>query len=219
MATIIRPIERLEGFTGPTGPPGSGGPTGPAGTGSTGPTGPMGPTGSASIVTGPTGTAGTSTAMPPGAMTAYAAATAPTGWLLCDGASYLRTDYAALFAAIGTTFGSADGTHFNVPDGRGRMAMGVDGAAGRITVAADTLGDSGGAERVTLTSGESGVPVHIHATGITAFTSSGSQAAGGTRANAVASNNPNTGVNTAADAVDAHQNLPPYLVVQWIIKT
>src|SRR5205085_39849 len=42
---------------------------------------------------------------------------APTGWVFCDGSSLLRAGtYAALFAVIGTTFGSADGTHFNVPD-------------------------------------------------------------------------------------------------------
>jgi|CXWL01.1.fsa_nt_gi hypothetical protein len=38
-----------------------------------------------------------------------------SGWLACDGASYLRASYPNLFAAIGTTFGAADGTHFNVP--------------------------------------------------------------------------------------------------------
>jgi len=52
--------------------------------------------------------------------------TAIPGWLLCDGASYLRTGtYASLFGAISTTYGSADGTHFNVPDFRGRSPMGV----------------------------------------------------------------------------------------------
>lgn len=56
----------------------------------------------------------------------HAATSAPSaGWLLCDGASYLRATYASLFALIGTTFGSVDGTHFNVPDMRGRTAMGL----------------------------------------------------------------------------------------------
>lgn len=39
----------------------------------------------------------------------------PSGWLKCDGTSYLRASYPNLFAAIGTTFGAADGSHFNVP--------------------------------------------------------------------------------------------------------
>jgi hypothetical protein len=53
----------------------------------------------------------------------------PTRMLLCDGSSYLRTTYPALFAAIGTSFGSADGNSFNVPDFRGRFLRGVDGSA------------------------------------------------------------------------------------------
>lgn len=46
----------------------------------------------------------------------FGGSSAPTGYLLCDGASYLRADYADLFAIIGTSFGAADSTHFNVPD-------------------------------------------------------------------------------------------------------
>lgn len=60
--------------------------------------------------------------------TAIAVATPTTipGWVLCDGASYLRTGgMAALFAAIGTTYGAADGTHFYVPDFKGRVPSGV----------------------------------------------------------------------------------------------
>lgn len=51
--------------------------------------------------------------------------TAPTGFLACDGASYLRADYAALFAVIGTTYGAVDGTHFSVPDARGLVMVGA----------------------------------------------------------------------------------------------
>ncbi|MES2367794.1 MAG: phage tail protein [Pseudomonadota bacterium] len=64
-------------------------------------------------------------ATPAGVVLPYAGATAPTGYLLCDGSSVLRADYPDLFTAISTTFGSADGTHFNVPDMRGRAAVGV----------------------------------------------------------------------------------------------
>lgn len=69
--------------------------------------------------------AGIHYAMPAGAVIPYAGASAPTGFLMCDGSSLLRASYAALFAAIGTAFGAADGTHFNVPDMRGRTAVGV----------------------------------------------------------------------------------------------
>jgi microcystin-dependent protein len=49
---------------------------------------------------------------------------------MCDGTSYLRTAYPALFTAIGTAYGTVDGTHFNVPDLRGQFLRGRDGGAG-----------------------------------------------------------------------------------------
>lgn len=52
-----------------------------------------------------------------GAVIAFAGSTSPTGWLLCDGSAVSRTDYAALFAVIGTTYGAGDGTStFNLPN-------------------------------------------------------------------------------------------------------
>lgn len=63
--------------------------------------------------------------VPAGALVPYAGSAAPSGYLLCDGSSYLRDSYPDLFTAIGTTYGAADGTHFNVPDMRGRMPVGV----------------------------------------------------------------------------------------------
>ena len=59
-----------------------------------------------------------------------ARSTCPTGTIAADGTSYLRTTYPDLFTAIGTTHGTADVTHFNVPDYRGRFLRGVDGTAG-----------------------------------------------------------------------------------------
>ncbi len=47
--------------------------------------------------------------------------TPPTGWLEEDGSSLVRSTYAALFAKIGTMYGAADGTHFNLPDARGKF--------------------------------------------------------------------------------------------------
>ena len=67
----------------------------------------------------------TSNLVPAGAIFPYAVSTPPKGWLLCDGTSYLRTDYPELYVAITTTFGSADGTHFNVPDFREAALVGV----------------------------------------------------------------------------------------------
>lgn len=68
--------------------------------------------------------------MPPGAVIPYAGKSAPYGWLICDGSAVSRTTYADLFEVIGTTFGSGDGsTTFNLPDLRGRVAVGVDSDA------------------------------------------------------------------------------------------
>ena len=54
---------------------------------------------------------------PTGVVQAFAGSTTPQGWLLCDGSAVSRTDYAALFAVIGTSYGAGDGsTTFNLPN-------------------------------------------------------------------------------------------------------
>ena len=58
----------------------------------------------------------------------FAMQAAPAGWLKANGAVVSRTQYAALFAAIGTTYGAGDGrTTFNLPDLRGEFVRGWDG--------------------------------------------------------------------------------------------
>lgn len=55
--------------------------------------------------------------MATGMVAAFAGTTAPEGWLVCDGSAISRTDYADLFAQIGSTYGDGDGsTTFNLPD-------------------------------------------------------------------------------------------------------
>lgn len=84
--------------------------------------------GNGSGITGVTGST------PTGGVIAFAGSTAPTGWLLCDGSAVSRTTYASLFAVIGTSHGSGNGTTtFNLPDYRGRFLRGVDGTAGNDT--------------------------------------------------------------------------------------
>ena len=99
----------------------------------------------------------------------FAGDTAPNGWLLCFGQSLLRADYPHLFDKIGTTYGSVDGTHFSLPDCRGRVSVGKDDrggvAANRLTnaasgVAGATLGAAGGSEAHTLTGAQ--LPAHNH---------------------------------------------------------
>ena len=69
--------------------------------------------------------------VPSGAVLYFAGQTAPAGWLKANGAAVSRTAYAALFAAIGTTYGAGDGsTTFNLPDLRGEFMRGWDDGRG-----------------------------------------------------------------------------------------
>ena len=69
--------------------------------------------------------------VPTGSVFCLAVDTVPTGYVKCNGASYSRTGtYAALFAVIGTTYGAADSSHFNVPDLRGEFIRGFDDGRG-----------------------------------------------------------------------------------------
>lgn len=69
--------------------------------------------------------------VPPGAVTHFARNSAPNGWLKANGAAVSRTTYAALFNAIGTTFGAGDGwSTFNLPDMRGVFARSWDDSRG-----------------------------------------------------------------------------------------
>ena len=62
----------------------------------------------------------------PGDYKMIAGSTIPDGWLLCNGAAVSRTTYAKLFAAIGTRYGSGNGsTTFNLPNFNGRHVLGT----------------------------------------------------------------------------------------------
>ena len=85
-------------------------------------------------------------ATPAGVVLPYAGGSAPTGYLLCNGASVLRATYPDLFTAIGTTFGAEDGSHFTLPDMRSRVPMGVGAgtfvttfASGDVNVGTDVI--------------------------------------------------------------------------------
>jgi microcystin-dependent protein len=95
--------------------------------------------------------------VPTGSINAWSTNTAPTGWQLCDGTAVSRTTYAALYAVIGTTYGSGDGsTTFNLPNLKGKVIVGRDSAQTEF----DTLAETGGAKTVTLSSTE--IPSHTH---------------------------------------------------------
>jgi prepilin-type N-terminal cleavage/methylation domain-containing protein len=87
----------------------------------------------------------------------YTANTTPAGWLEANGQAVSRAAYPELFAEVGTTFGSGNGTTtFNLPDLRGRSIVGLDAA----TPWADTIGKTGGNTSVILS--ENQMPSHNH---------------------------------------------------------
>ena len=63
-------------------------------------------------------------AVQPGTIIAWPGSNTPSRYLTCNGASYLKNQYARLFAAIGTTYGGA-GDRFNIPDLRGEFIRGL----------------------------------------------------------------------------------------------
>lgn len=101
---------------------------------------------------------GYSVANPVGSVIQYAGSSAPdASWLICDGSAISRTTYAALFAVLGTTYGAGNGsTTFNIPNLKGRVAVGLDSGQTEF----DALGETGGAKTHTLATGE--MPSHTH---------------------------------------------------------
>ena len=177
---------------------------------------------------------------PVGSIVMYGAASAPTNWLLCDGSAVNRVTYADLFTAIGTTYGSGDGSAtFDLPDMQSRFPIGYDGGssyplAGTGGATTDTPTLSGTNAGTTLSASQ--IPAHTHG-GVTTGWPSGSWT-GGTGAVqtaidasglSVASGSVNLSLeNTGGGSSHTHtwsgtstavDIIPPYLVVNYIIKT
>lgn len=134
----------------------------------------------------------------PGDLIQSAAASRP-GALLCDGSSYLRTAWPALFNALGGTsspFGFADGTHFNVPDYRGYVLMGT-GTGTYSGAVAHALGAVTGEATHLLTGPESGIAAHTHPSGgtITGTTGAGTTATGTTGTSTTGTGTTGTGTS------------------------
>ncbi len=168
----------------------------------------------------------------PGSMIMWPSTTAPDDWKLCDGVAISRTTFSDLFDEIGTTYGAGDGsTTFNLPNLKGKVAVGLDSADADF----DALGETGGESTHVLTVGE--MPQHnhgildsghTHATlgggrFITSKTSSGVTTSIGSNLNTGQDNttkSSTTGITTSqAGSDDAHENKQPYLVINFIIKT
>ena len=165
--------------------------------------------------------------VPAGSLLAFAGGTPPAGWLVCDGSAVSRSAYAALFAAIGTTWGAGDGSStFNVPDLRGRATIGSGQGAGLTNRA---LGQILGEENHQLTIAE--MPSHNHGVndpghshGLYFGTPGGSDnnfgesfVPGRTNTQTVTALTGVTIKNTGGDG--AHNVMQPSAVVTYLIRT
>lgn len=139
----------------------------------------------------------------------YATAAVPSNCLSCDGASYLRADYPALYAALHASF-KTDADHFVVPDFRGRAAIGIGTGAG---LTARAMKASIGAETHALSIPE--MPAHTHDI---STNNSGSGAPNGVSGTQNASNTQTASAKALTRGSGAaHNNMPPSLAVGFCI--
>ena len=182
-------------------------------------------------------------AMPVGVIVPFGGSVVPNGWLLCDGQEISRVTYADLFGVIGVVYGAGNGTTtFRVPELRTRAPFGFYSENARF----DVLGESGGATTHNLLLSE--VPPHTHVQnqhthvqnqhthvqnahqhtvfglalatgpGSRVTLTSASQADNELTAAATPTNQNTTPTNQNEGGGLSHENMPPYLVVNYIIK-
>lgn len=151
---------------------------------------------------------------PVGTVVAYAGVTAPAGWLMCDGATYQRSQYPALAAVLGVADAS-----FTVPDLRGRFLMG--------TSASHPRAQTGGEETHTLTEAE--MPAHAHPVigrglpgkwenGVGIFATNLGAGSGWTSVSSYDAKAPGWLEAKSKGGGRPHNNLPPYYSISYIIK-
>jgi microcystin-dependent protein len=161
-------------------------------------------------------------AIPVGSIMAFGRASPPAGWLAANGSAVSRTTYAALFAAIGTAFGSGDGsTTFTLPDLRDRVAIG----SGTLYALAATGGSKDAVVVSHTHSATSTVsdPGHNHTYPRTLESASGvvvGAADGGSTQN---TSTATTGITVATSVASVgssgtNANLPPYVALLQCIK-
>ena len=168
----------------------------------------------------------------PGVIYPFSGTTVPDGFLLCDGSAVSRTTYAELFQVIGTTYGSGDGsTTFNVPDLRGRTAIGASSG--------HAMGSTGGSESHThdygmtyagfyadtVLEGSNYVGLHNHNQDNTWSITGGGSDSGGHSINANGGNTSSTrSIDSAAHYsmranTSYSSNMQPFATVNYIIST
>jgi microcystin-dependent protein len=157
--------------------------------------------------------------------------------MLANGRSLLRIDYPDLFAAIGTIYGAADGTHFSLPDLRSRFVYGAAAAdlsdvgsqggeaAHKLTIAEMAAHDHGGftgaADRSLAHSHVPPGNASMFATNFNAGTGTWSPSGAGlgwAGATDVSAALGHLHVMNSQGGDGSHNNLPPYVLVAQIIK-
>lgn len=145
---------------------------------------------------------------------------APRGWAFCNGELLAISSNTALFSLLGVAFGGDGRTTFGLPDLRGRMPMHAGMGPG---LTPRSLGARGGVETVTLTTAQ--LPSHSHAligTSATPTTAAPTDAQLPTGTSRVygsgAADAPLAASSIqSAGGSSAHENMPPYLTVNFII--
>lgn len=164
---------------------------------------------------------------PVGSLQAFAGASAPTGWLLCDGTSYSTTAFPELFSVLGYTYGGSSG-NFTVPDLRGRMPIGAGNDGTAANNASRTRGNKGGDTRMPTHNHGVSDPGHYHG-GLSYGGSGGgppnntaSWTVGGASSGANSTfgltGQTTTGVSVQNNGSGSGENMPPFLVINYIIK-
>jgi microcystin-dependent protein len=150
---------------------------------------------------------------------------APQDYLLCNGQTLLVQEYAALYSIIGTRYGGTPNQNFKLPDLRGRMPIGM-GTGVNPALTTRQLGESGGTETVTLNVTQ--IPPHTHTynalSGNREATSPAGNFLGNAAGNFYSQQDPgdqllpmNAGAISPAGGGAAHNNMPPFLCVNFII--
>ena len=147
---------------------------------------------------------------------------APYGWNLCNGQLTAISENPTLFNLIGTTYGGDGQSTFGLPDLRSRIPIHFGSiSSGQSYI----MGQSGGAETVTITS--STYPTHTHplqaSTNNTNLTANpaGNVTGGGQKiyANGASDNTmSNAAVSVATGQNQPHNNIQPYVALNWIIS-
>lgn len=160
--------------------------------------------------------------MPVGSILPYAGSSAPDGWFLCDGSDKNKTTYADLFSVIGTQYGES-GSNFKLPNLKGRVPVGLSTNETEF----QSLNKTGGSKTQALTIDQ--IPSHNHGVndkghhheinpgddrgqGVCDDASGGGRQAAWTQLAYTGISIKNTGGG------EAHNNLQPYITVNYIIK-